>query len=253
MLKSPVMFTPIRVLSDNGPIRVELARWEDRMVVVKKLRADAPFLFDRLRREGEVLKKLEHDNIVPLLMTQDNMIVYAYCPGVNLAEALEAGPLPTKRASRIVRDVLRGLAYAHANEVIHFDVKPANIIVRGEHALLADFGFAKDLALTAITSDDVMLGTPNYMAPEQFRGERNDPRSDLYSVGAVLYHMLTGGPPYGGNIIRFLIGDRSVELEPLPAYAKALAPIIRRSVAYLPEERYQSAEEMYDAVDGLLS
>ena len=252
MLDCGVMFTRIRVLSDHGPVRVELARWEDRMVVIKQLRADAPFLFDRLRREGEVLRKLEHDNIVPLLMTEDNMIVYAYCPGVNLAEALEAGPLPAKRAMRITRDVLSGLTYAHDNDVIHFDVKPANIIVRGESALLADFGFAKDLALTAITTDDVMMGTPNYMAPEQFRGERNDPRSDLYSVGAVLYHMLTGGPPHGGNIIRFLIGDRSVELEPLPAQAKFLEDIVYRSIAYIPDERFQSAQDMYNAISEVL-
>lgn len=247
------MFTPIRVLSDNGPVRVELARWEDRMVVIKKLSRDAPFFFDRLRREAEVLRKLEHDNIVPLLMTDDYMLVYAYCPGVNLAEALEAGPLPLKRTLRITRDVLNGLEYAHANDIIHFDVKPGNIIVRGEHALLADFGFAKDLALTAITSDDVMLGTPNYMAPEQFRGERNDPRSDLYSVGAVMYHMLTGYPPYSSNIIRFLVGDRSVELDPLPDDARSVADFIYRALAFLPEDRYASASEMKAALTDILA
>jgi serine/threonine-protein kinase len=247
------MFTPVRILSDNGPVRVELARWQDRLVVVKKLRADAPFLFDRLKREAEVLRKLEHDNIVPLLLAEGNVLVYAYCPGVNLAEALEAGPLPVKRALRIILDVLKGLVYAHQNGVIHFDVKPANIIVRGEHALLADFGFAKDLALTAITSEDILLGTPNYMAPEQFRGERNDPRSDLYSVGAVLYHMLTGQPPYGGQIIRFLIGDRQAQLEPLPESAKSIAELVYRSLAFLPENRFHSAEEMLQSYSQALS
>ena len=247
-----MVFTPVRVLSDNGPVRVELARWGDRLVVIKKLRADAPFLFTRLQREAEVLRKLEHENIVPLLEANDERLVYSYCPGVNLAEALEAGPLPLNRSVRIIQDVLKGLIYAHANDVIHFDIKPGNIIVRGEHALIADFGFAKDLALTAITSDDVMLGTPNYMAPEQFRGERNDPRSDLYSVGAVLYHSLTGFPPYGRDIIRFLVGDRTVELEGLPPSAKTVGAIVTRALAYLPDERYPSAEVMLDAINEAL-
>lgn len=240
------MFTPIRVLANHGPVRVELARWNDKLVVIKKLQNHSQMFSDRLQREAEVLQKLKHVNIVPLLYSQGNMIVYSYVPGVNLSEALQAGALPISRSIKIIVDILRGLSYTHKNGIIHFDVKPSNIIVRGESALIADFGFAKDQALTAITSDNVMLGTPNYMAPEQFRGERDDPRSDLYAVGAVLYHMLAGYPPYSSNVINFLIGDRTVELEPLPPSAAAVSDIVYKSLSYLPEQRYQNADTMIE-------
>jgi serine/threonine protein kinase len=246
------MFAPVRVLSDNGPVRVELARWKDRLVVVKKLKTHSPFAMERLKREAEVLKKLQHESIVPLLMTEGDSIVYAYCPGVNLADALESGAFPLRRSLKIMNDVLAALAYAHKNHVIHFDVKPGNIIVKGDRALLGDFGFAKDLGLSAITAEGMMLGTPNYMAPEQFRGERNDPRSDLYSAGAVLYHMLSGQPPYGGQIFRFLVGDKSIGLEPLPEEVSDIAEIVYKSIDHNPANRYQSAEEMQGALEDVL-
>ena len=246
------MFATVRILADSGPVRVELARWRDRMVVVKRLKTHSPFLIGRIQREAAVLTKLEHENIVPLLGVEKDAIIYAYYPGVNLAEALEVAPIPLARSLKIINDVMSALIYSHDNDVIHCDVKPGNILVRGEKALLADFGFAKDLALTAITDQDVMLGTPSYMAPEQFRGERNDPRSDLYSVGAVLYHMIHGSPPYGGQVIRFLVGDSSLELDPLPAEAQDIAPVVYKALSRLPDDRYQTAQEMLDALKGVL-
>ncbi len=245
------MFATVRILSDNGPVRVELARWQDRMVVVKRLRAHSPFLIARMQREAEVLRKLEHENIVPLLGYDGDALIYAYIPGVNLGAALEAGPLPLSRSHKLIGDVLLALEYAHKNGVIHLDVKPENILVRGEQALLADFGFAKDLAQVAITGDNVMLGTPSYMAPEQFQGERSDPRSDLYAAGAVLYHMMTGASPYGREVIRFLVGDNRVQLAPLPPEAGELAEVVYRALERTPERRFQSAREMLAALEGV--
>jgi serine/threonine protein kinase len=242
------VFATVRILSDNGPIRVELARWRDRMVVVKRLRGHSPFLLARMQREAAVLRKLEHPNIVPLLGYEADAIIYAYQPGVNLGEALLAGPLQLGRSLKIVQDVLAALAYAHERGVIHLDVKPENVLIRGDHAMLADFGFAKDLGMMAITGDDIMLGTPSYMAPEQFQGERSDPRSDLYATGAVLYHMITGQPPYGRDVIRFLVGDSSVRLEPLPEGAGELADIVYQALERQPERRFRSAGEMQDAL-----
>ena len=242
------MFTPIRVLSDHGPMRVELARWHDKLVVVKELRGGSPSLANRLGREAAVVTFLEHDNIVPLLAVQDMSLIFAYCPGVSLEEALNQGTLSLERSIKIATDVLQALAYAHKNDVIHCDVKPSNILINGEKALLTDFGFAKDLALAAITQQGVSLGTPNYMPPEQFAGERRDPRSDLYAVGAVLYHMVTGGPPYGKDVFRFLMGDPTVHLGALPNEAAPLAPIIRKALLHNPCERYGSAEEMLGAL-----
>ena len=141
----------VRVLSEQGPIKVELARWHDRLVVVKRLKGAHPVFRQRLEREAAVVSKLEHENIVPLLGSVDGCLIYAYSPGVNLAEALELGALPVRRSLKIAHDVLSALAYAHSRGVIHLDVKPANILIKGERALLTDFGFAKDLGLTAIT------------------------------------------------------------------------------------------------------
>ncbi len=243
------MLTTVRVLSEQGPVRVELARWHDRLVVVKRLRGTHPVFGQRLEREAAVVGKLEHDNIVPLLTAEDGALVYAYCPGVSLAEALAHGALPVGRSLKIARDVLYALSYAHGEGVIHLDVKPGNILIKGERALLTDFGFAKDLALTAITGQDMMLGTPSYMAPEQFQGVRTDPRSDLYGVGAVLFHMLTGEPPFGRQVLRFLAGDDRVPLGGLPPSAAAFDGPIRTALRRDPEERFASAQAMLAALD----
>jgi serine/threonine protein kinase len=243
------MLMTVRVLSDHGPVRVELARWQDRLVVVKRLRGFNPTFSQRLEREAAVVGKLRHDNIVPLLDVQDGgSLVYAYCAGVSLEEALERGPLRPRRSVRIIVDVLAALAYAHAQGVIHLDVKPGNVLVKGESALLTDFGFAKDLGLTAITAQDMLLGTPSYMAPEQFQGVRTDHRSDLYAAGAVLYHMFTGDPPYGNQVVRFLAGDDRVPLEPLRGAAEPYQPVVLRALARDPDERYADAAEMRTAI-----
>ncbi len=242
------MLMTVRVLSDRGPVRVELARWRDELVVVKSLRGFHPVYSQRLEREAAVVSKLRHANIVPLLALEDGSLIYAYCPGVTLEEALEQGPLRPRRAAKIVADILAALDYSHANGVIHLDVKPGNILVKGETALLTDFGFAKDLGLTAITSQDMMMGTPNYMAPEQFQGVRTDQRSDLYGAAAVFYHALTGSPPYGGQVIRYLAGDDRVPLEPLPESAAAYQEFVLRGLARDPEQRFQSSAEMSQAL-----
>ncbi len=229
-------------------MRVELARWQNQLVVVKRLRSGSPLLEQRLEREAAVVKKLKHENIIPLLATEGESLIYAYCAGVSLADALSGGALRLERAVRIVSDVLRALDYAHNLGVIHFDVKPANIIIKGEQALLTDFGFAKDLGLTAITTPGMFLGTPNYMAPEQFQGKRDDPRSDLYSAAAVLYHMLTGAPPYGNQVLRFLAGDTRLKLDPLPASATPLVGVISTALSRSPEARFDSAADMLSAL-----
>lgn len=238
------MLMTVRVLSDHGPVRVELARWQDRLVVVKRLRGFNPVFSQRLEREAAVVGKLRHDNIVPLLGAEGTSLIYEYCPGVTLEEALEHGPLRPRRSLKIAADVLRALAYAHDQGVIHLDVKPANILVKGEHALLTDFGFAKDLGLTAITSQDMMIGTPSYMAPEQFQGVRTDQRSDIYAAAAVLYHMFTGAPPYGGQVVRFLVGDDRVPLEPLPEPVKRYEPLLFKALARDPANRPASAKQL---------
>lgn len=242
------MFELVRVISQQGLVRVELAQWRGRLVVVKRLLGFSPEATRRLEREAEVVRKLHHENVVPLVATIDGALVYAYVPGVNLAEVLAEGPLPVTRALKVVRDLLRALEHAHASGVIHCDVKPSNVLIRGERALLTDFGFAKDVALASITGDQQLLGTPNYMAPEQFRGVRTDHRSDLYGVGALLYHALTGEPPYGSQVLRFLTGDERVVLAPLPNEAAWLQPFLDHALARDPERRFPHATAMLHAL-----
>lgn len=247
MVASPMLKT-VRVLAENGPVRVELARTDGRLVVVKRLAGFHPTLERRLAREAEVVRKLDHPNILPLLAARDGALVYPYVPGIDLGEALRRGPLTPERALRVARDLLGALAYAHGLGIVHNDVKPANLMVRGERTLLLDFGFAKDLGLDAITAASTALGTPNYMAPEQFAGERSDPRSDLYGVGAVLYHALAGAPPYGRDVLRVLVGERAVPLAPLPGHATFAWPFVRRALDPEPDGRWPDAAAMLDAL-----
>jgi serine/threonine protein kinase len=232
-------------------MRVELARWSDRLVVVKRLVGHNPILAERLQREAEVVKKLAHPNIVPLLASEEGALIYTYIPGVSLAEVLEGGPLKLKRCAKILRSTLSALHYAHEQGVIHCDLKPANILIKGEETLVTDFGFAKDLRMAAITSDQTMLGTPTYMSPEQFRGVRTDPRSDVYAAGAVLYHTLTGFPPHGSpsQAIRFLAGDDRVPIEPLRGEAEVLQEVVDRALMRDPNQRYEGAQEMCQSLN----
>lgn len=246
------MLETVRILSQRGLVRVDLARWEERLVVVKRLVGVSTETERRLEREADVARKLDHPNIVPLLAAFDGNLVYAYVPGSDLGTVLEGGPLPVTRAAKVAADVLRALEHAHLHGVIHCDVKPGNVLLKGERALLTDFGFAKDRALTAITGDQEMLGTPNYMAPEQFAGIRTEHRSDLYGVGAMLYHCLAGEPPYGSQVVRWLVGDDRVPLAPLPPEAAALEPIVRRALARAAEERFEDASAMLDALRAAL-
>ena len=245
------MLKTVRVLAANGPVRVELARTHDRLVVVKRLAGFNPTLERRLEREAQVVRKLDHPGILPLLSVRDGALVYPYLPGVNLADELDRGALPAARAVRIARDALDALDYAHRLGIIHHDVKPGNLMVRGERTVLMDFGFAKDVGLSAITATQTALGTPNYMAPEQFAGVRSDPRSDLYGLGAVVFHAIVGEPPYGRDVLRVLLGQRDIPLRPLPAAAAALEGWIHRALAPEVGLRFQDAASMGAALPTL--
>ena len=249
------MLETMRVLSEQGPMRVELARWRNRIVVSKSLRGYNPTLAERLQREAEVVKKLSHPNIVPLLASEKGNLIYKYVPGVSLGELLSSGPLKLNRCIKTLNCILSALSYAHQQGVIHCDLKPDNVLINGEETLITDFGFAKDLRMAAITADETMLGTPSYMSPEQFRGVRTDPRSDLYAAGAVLYHMATGSPPYGtpSQAIRFLAGDERVPIEPLDGEAYVLQGVIDRSLMRDAAGRYTHADEMREHLNSVCS
>lgn len=264
------MLSLIRTLSE-GPVQVELAYWngelaektmatkprtspEGWLVVSKTVPMGTGEMAQRLRREAEVARKLKHRNIVPLLAVEGTTLIYAYAEGVSLYDYMQREPVSISHALELTHDVLKALDYAHSQRVIHCDIKPSNIILQtdsrrqhGQRALLNDFGFAKDLALSAITSEGMRLGTPNYMSPEQFAGVRDNPRSDIYAVGATLYHVLCGFPPYEGNVIPFLLGHPSF-LKPLPTEASFLQEVILKALASEPMERFASARAMRKAL-----
>lgn len=236
----------IRVLTHNGPVRIDLARWDGRLVVTKKVVGLSDETASRLAREAHVAGRLRHPNIVRLLAVHGDTLVYDYCPGVNLAELIDQVRLSLDRVQEIMTGILAALEFAHAQGVIHLDVKPSNILIRGNRAMLTDFGFAKDLALANITAEHSLLGTPGYMAPEQFRGVRHDPRSDIFAAAAVAYHMLGGQPPYGNDSLRFLVGDDSLHLKPLAGEVAPFAAILARALARDPEKRHQSVAAFAD-------
>lgn len=243
-----VVLNTIRVLAHNGPVVVELARWRGRLVVTKRVLGVPGSLAERLRREAEVAARLDHENIVPLLGVEDDVLVYAYSPGVTLSELVNGSTVPHARALDLMEGILAALEFAHSHGIIHLDVKPGNILIRGRRALLTDFGFAKDLALAAITAEHSLLGTPGYMAPEQFRGVRDDPRSDIFSAAAVLWHMLAGDPPFGRNALRFLVGDdveHSTSPDDLPAGTGA---VLVRALSRDPADRFGTIGEFQAAL-----
>jgi serine/threonine-protein kinase len=241
----------------------------DRTVALKliapELGADADFRA-RFWREAKIAAALEHPNVLPIFKAGEEdgtlFISMRYIEGSDLAHRLETGPLESAVAVAIVGQVAEALDAAHARGLIHRDVKPSNILLDrdgpDERAYLSDFGLAKVTASdTGLTRTGQLLGTLDYVSPEQIRGEPLAPTSDVYSLGCVLFQTLTGRVP-------FALGDDLARLwahmhEPPPYLAdlspelpKELDDVIQRSLAKLPEERFSSAGELGQAAAAAL-
>ena len=212
----------------------------------------------RFAQEATVVALLEHIHILPIYAygIVDNEFAYIamrLLRGGSVAELLRKGPLPMARAADIFTQVGRGLQYAHSKGVIHRDLKPSNILLDdGGNAYLSDFGLAKMVGSTInLTKSGNLVGTPAYVAPEQVRGEVADVRSDIYSLGILLYHMMVGRPPFElseQGIAALLY--KHVEEAPIPPHlhnpniTPAVEAVILRSLEKDPNLRYQTAEEM---------
>jgi serine/threonine protein kinase len=224
--------------------------------------SEATEFYQRLQREAEVCGAMQHPNIVTLYEPgyENNVISYLateYVDGETLRDRLKRSkPLPLDDALRIGEDILRGLSYAHAKGVIHRDIKPANILLSTEgQAKIADFGIArpKDSNLTAVGS---MLGTPNYMSPEQVKCSAVTTRSDLFSVGVVLYEMLTGVKPFTAPDISGILRNVVERDPPLASEVNAEVPqpvalFVSRLFAKSPEERIGSSSEALSELERL--
>ena len=219
--------------------------------------SEANEFYKRLQREAELCGALQHPNIVTLYEPgyENNVIAWLateYVDGENLRDRMrKRKPLPLDEAMRILEGILRGLAYAHAKGIVHRDIKPANILLTAHgEAKIADFGIARPLD-SNLTAVGEMLGTPSYMSPEQVKCQPVTVRTDLFSVGALVYEMLTGVKAFGASDVTGILRN-VVELEPRPMHEvnsdvpAELSPFVAKLFAKNPEERYASAVEALD-------
>ena len=251
-----------RRLARGGMAQVYLARDRslDRPVAVKELvpefAADPSFV-ERFRREAQAAANLSHPNVVGVYDwgTQDGtyFIVMEYVDGPSLSRVLRAdGPFHPRRAAEIAAEVAAGLGFAHSRGVVHRDVKPGNVLLtRSGQAKVTDFGIARALSSPDedLTQAGSVMGTATYFSPEQAQGLAVDPRSDLYSLGVVLYELVTGRPPFTGDT-PLAIAYKHVQDEParpstlisgLPAPLEA---VIMKLMSKRPDDRYSTAEDL---------
>ncbi len=234
-----------------------------REVALKTITSGAIGRLDaRLRREAQAICRLRHSNIVGLIAVGEDegipFIVMDLVRGESLDAVLARGPLPADRAASIVRDVARALDHAHERGVIHRDVKPANVLI-DEHGdpRLSDFGLASDAAASVqLTRTGQMVGTLQYMAPEQADGDRSahGPHTDVYAAGALLYACLTGEPPFPSGellaIVRKVLFDDPTPPRTLQPWIPAeLEGIVLRCLEKDPAMRWPSAGALADALE----
>jgi beta-lactam-binding protein with PASTA domain/predicted Ser/Thr protein kinase len=254
------------ILGFGGMSEVHLARDVrlHRDVAVKVLRADLardPSFYLRFRREAQNAAALNHPAIVAVYDTGEAetaagplpYIVMEYVNGVTLRDIVHTdGPMTPTRAIEVIADACQALNFSHQHGIIHRDVKPANIMISTTNAVkVMDFGIARALSDSgnSVTQTAAVIGTAQYLSPEQARGDTVDARSDVYSLGCVLYEMLTGEPPFVGDS-PVAVAYQHVREDPVPpsrryeGISADLDAVVLKALAKNPENRYQTAAEM---------
>ncbi|WP_082207203.1 serine/threonine protein kinase [Corallococcus macrosporus] len=242
-----------------------------RPVAVKTLNpslAAAPQFFERFRREAELASRLRHPNVITIFdfgRSPDGTCYYVMelLEGESLKETVKRqGPMSLRRALSLVEQASQGLAHAHAEGCVHRDLKPHNIMVQQlsgqDFVKVLDFGLVKAMESEEeeqLTSTGQVLGTPQYMPPEQAGGESVDQRSDLYSMAGVLYFCLTGSSPFGANTVRKALTASLTQAVPSVNTKRQGAPVpaaldafFKKALAPEKEDRYQNAQEFIDAM-----
>ena len=229
----------------------------DRVVAIKLLRPElAAGIGPRFLQEIDFAAKLNHPHILPLYDSGEAagslFYVMPFVPEESLEERLRREhQLPIGEAVRIGREVADALAYAHAQGIVHRDIKPGNILLSNRHAIVADFGIARALSapgVEGISSAGLAIGTPAYMSPEQASGDPSavDGRSDIYSLGCVVYEMLTGTPPFSAATPQAMMARHQVDCVPPLRTVRATVPehveaAVTRALAKVPADRYPTA------------
>ncbi|HSV56926.1 MAG TPA: serine/threonine-protein kinase, partial [Magnetospirillaceae bacterium] len=217
----------------------------------------------RFFREAEAAGKLSHPNIVTIFdVGEDYEIAYMameLLDGTDLAKySRRDHRLPLEEILRVASCVASALDYAHANGIVHRDIKPANIMMLNNREVkVADFGIARVMA-TSKTQTGVVMGTPSYMSPEQIAGKKVDGRSDLFSLGVVLYELIAGEKPFGGESIATLMYNITSTAPPpirefSPEIPDRLAAILEKLLAKDVEARYQTGKELADDLHACLN
>jgi eukaryotic-like serine/threonine-protein kinase len=217
--------------------------------------AAAPDSFLRFLHEYEIAQRIQHPGIVQLfdlgVSDEHAWLVMEYFSRGDLRRRMKSQVAP-RWAVRVAAAIARALAALHAGGVLHRDLKPGNVMLRDDGSIaLIDFGLSKDTARRPeVTERGLILGTPHYMSPEQGHGEPIDARSDLYSLGIILFEMLTGGKPYSADSPMALIYKHRKEPVPqLAAGLDGLQPLLEQLLAKRPEERFPSAIAAAEALD----
>ena len=236
----------------------------ERRVAIKVLHehfSRDPEYVERFRREARAIARLAHPNVVTVIDRGEwegrQFIVFEHVAGENLKAVIaREGPLPADRALELACQIARALSFAHELGIVHRDVKPHNVLLDGSGtAKVTDFGIARALdSDEALTATGTVLGTGQYLSPEQANGERGDERSDQYSLGVVTFELLTGTAPYSGDNL-MAVAMRHVR-DPVPS-VRALRPdvsrrvdaVVARSMAKRPEQRYASMGEFAVALE----
>lgn len=257
-------YRPVRLLGSGGMGVVWLVEHAvmGRQVALKIIRPGflaRPGAAERFGREVRAAAQLNHPNIAVAYDADEaggvQFLVMEYVPGETLLEVVKRGPLPVAEACRTARDAARGLAHAHAAGLVHRDVKPGNLIrAAGGAVKILDFGLvAREAEADGLTGENVVVGTPDYIAPEQATDARaGDARSDVYSLGCTLYHLLSGRVPYPSRWAILKLDahrDLTMSPDPIPGLPERLAAVLAQMLAKNPADRYQTADAAADALN----
>jgi serine/threonine protein kinase len=218
---------------------------------------------ERFRREARAVAQLAHPNIVTVIDRGEQegrqFIVFEYVDGENLKDLLNRGPLEVREAIRLSLQIARALSFAHERGLVHRDVKPQNVLLNEDgQAKVTDFGIARSLDVHGVTQTGTVLGTSDYIAPEQARGQKVDPKTDIYSLGVVLYELLSGEVPFSGDNF-VAVAMRHVN-EPVPSVLdrRPDCPVrldlaIQRAMSKDPEDRFQSMGDFVVELEACLA